>query len=185
MKIALLGGAFNPPHLGHILIARQVLDFAGVDELWFLPNFGQSFEKPVAPARDRLAMTRLLTMPKTKVSTLEIDHQLNGQTINLLPFLPKEHQFVFVIGSDQLPVFHLWGKWQELLTKMPFLVFPRYGYSSEPLYPNMTVLSNENLIVSNVSSTKIRNRVKAGLSIENFVPAGVAEYIKSHNLYKS
>jgi nicotinate-nucleotide adenylyltransferase len=183
MKIALLGGAFNPPHLGHILIARQVIDHAKVDELWFLPNFGQSFEKPVAPVADRLAMTKLIVMPQTRVSTLEIDYKLNGQTINLLPHLTSEHQFVFVIGSDQLPVFHLWGRWEELLNKIPFLVFPRYGYPSEPIYPNMTTLSHEDLIVSNISSTKIRNRVQSGLSIAEFVPPGVGEYIKEHNLY--
>ena len=183
MNIALLGGAFNPPHLGHMLIARQVLDFGGVDEVWFLPNFGQSFEKPVAPVIDRLAMTKFLQIPHTQVSTIEIDNKLNGQTINVLPQLPPENKYVFIIGSDQLPVFHLWGKWQELLEKLPFLVFPRYGFSSEPLYPNMTVLNHEHLVVSNVSSTKIRGRIKLGLSIDEFVPRGVAGYIKEHKLY--
>jgi nicotinate-nucleotide adenylyltransferase len=183
MKIALLGGSFNPPHIGHMLIAQQVLDFGGVDEVWFLPNWGQSFEKPVASAKDRLAMTRCLHMPKTKVSTLEIDNTLNGQTINLLPYLPPEHTYVFIIGSDQLPVFHLWGKWKELLEKMPFLIFPRYGFPTEPLYSNMTVLHHDELVVSNVSSTKIRARVSLGLSIDEFVPKGVGEYIKKHSLY--
>lgn len=184
MKIGLLGGVFNPPHLGHIIIARQILDYAGMDEVWFVPNFGQSFDKPVAPVTDRLAMTNLLTMPKTRVSTLEIDHKLNGQTINLIPFLPSGNEYFFIIGSDQLPVFHLWGRWQELLHQIPFLVFPRYGYPSEPLYENMTLVNHNHLIVSNISSTKIRARVKSGLSISEFVPGGVEEYIRIHNLYK-
>jgi nicotinate-nucleotide adenylyltransferase len=101
MKIALLGGSFNPPHLGHVLIARQVLDFGGVDEVWFLPNWGQSFEKPVASPEDRLAMTQCIVMQKTKVSTIEIDHKLDGKTINLLPYLPPDNSYVFIIGSDQ------------------------------------------------------------------------------------
>jgi nicotinate-nucleotide adenylyltransferase len=183
MKIALLGGSFNPPHIGHMLIAQQVLDFGGVDEVWFLPNWGQSFEKPVASVEDRLAMTRCLHMTKTKVSTLEIDNTLNGQTITLLPYLPKEHTYVFIIGSDQLPVFHLWGKWKELLEKMPFLIFPRYGFPTEPVYPNMTVLHHDELVVSNISSTKIRARVSLGLSVDEFVPKGVGEYIRKHSLY--
>ena len=183
MKIALLGGSFNPPHLGHVLIARQVLDFGGVDEVWFLPNWGQSFEKPVASPADRLAMTRFLTMPKTKVSTIEIDNKLDGKTIHLLPHLPPGNSYVFIIGSDQLPVFHLWGKWKELLGKMPFLIFPRYGFPTEPVYPNMTVLHSNQLIVSNISSTKIRERVLLGLGIDDFVPLGVGEYIKKHKLY--
>lgn len=184
MNIALLGGAFNPPHNGHLMIARQVLDFAGVDEVWFLPNYSQSPPKPVAPAEDRLAMTRLLQLPKTSVSTIEFDHRLNGETINVLPHLPPEHAFSFIIGSDQLPTFHLWGRWKELLSKMPFLVFPRYGYPNEPLYENMHVVTHELLIGSNISSTKIRERVKAGLPIDNFVPEGVAAYIRKHELYR-
>lgn len=184
MKIALLGGVFNPPHLGHILIAQQVLDFTPTDEIWFLPNYHQSPPKPVAPVADRLAMTRLLSLPKAKVSTLEIDHQLNGQTINILPHLPKEHEFKFIIGSDQLAAFHLWGRWQELLQQLPFWVFPRYGYPNEPLYPGMTLVNDENLVVSNISSTKVRERVRRELPITGFVPEEVRKYIIKRGLYQ-
>ncbi len=184
MNIGLLGGAFNPPHNGHLMIARQVLDFAGMDEVWFLPNYGQLPPKPVAPVEDRLAMTKLLKLSHTDVSTLEIDHTLDGDTINLLPFLPKEHTFHFIIGSDQLPTFHLWGRWKELLKTMPFLVFPRYGFPNEPLYPNMRMVASEMLVGSNLSSTKIRTRVGKGLSIDQFVPREVASYIRDHRLYR-
>jgi len=183
MKIGLLGGAFNPPHVGHLMIAQQVLDFTDTDEVWFLPNFGQIPPKPVIDVSHRLAMTKLLVLDKTRVSTLEIDNKLDGDTINLLPHLPKEHEFRFIIGSDQLPTLHLWGRWKELLSKMPFLVFPRYGFPNEPLYPNMTLVGNELLIGSNISSTKIRERVKQKLSIDQFVPARIADYIRQHELY--
>jgi len=183
MKIGLLGGKFNPPHLGHMLIAEQVLDFAGFDEVWFVPNYGQSFHEPVAPVKDRLAMTNHIQLSKTKVSTLEIDNKLDGKTIHLLPFLPKENKYTFIIGSDQLATFHQWGDYKTLIKQIPFLVFPRYGYPSEPLYENMTVLGHKSLIASNISSTKIRDRIQMGLSIDAFVPQGVEEYIQLHNLY--
>jgi len=184
MKIGLLGGAFNPPHVGHLMIARQVLDFTDTDEVWFLPSFGQIPPKPVASVFDRLNMTQMLVGDKTKVSTIEIDHQLDGDTIHLLSFLPQGHEFRFVIGSDQLPTFHLWGRWQELLSLLPFLVFPRYGYPNEPLYQNMTLIGSKLLVGSNISSSKIRERVKQGLSIDQFVPKQIASYITSHNLYR-
>lgn len=184
MKVALLGGAFNPPHNSHLMIAQQVLDFTDTDEVWFLPNYGQIPPKLVESVVHRLAMAKLLTLARTKISTLEIDNTLNGDTINLLPFLPKEHAFRFIIGSDQLPTFHLWGRWEELLGHMPFFVFPRYGYPNEPLYKNMQVIAHENLIGSNISSTKIRNRVKEGLVIDQFVPHEVAKYITEHDLYR-
>ncbi|MCL4360426.1 nicotinate (nicotinamide) nucleotide adenylyltransferase [Patescibacteria group bacterium] len=185
MHIALFGGAFNPPHLGHIMIARQVLDFTDTDEVWFLPNYGQDPPKPdLASVGDRLAMVKLIESLGTRVSTLEIDHMLDGNTINLLPFLPKEHSYTFIIGSDWLPSFHLWGNWEELLRKLPFYVFPRNGYPNEPLCPNMTVVSHPNLIVTDISATKIRERIKAGLSVAEFVPEAVADYMRSHRLYQ-
>jgi nicotinate-nucleotide adenylyltransferase len=184
MNIALLGGAFNPPHIGHLMIAQQVLDFTDTEEVWFLPNYRQSPPKPVASVEDRQAMTEMLTLPGTRVSTIEIDHRLNGETINVLAHIPKEHAFSFIIGSDQLPMFHLWGRWKDLLATLPFWVFPRYGYPNEPLYENMRVVAHALLVGSNISSTKIRDRVKVGLPIDQFVPNGVAEYIKKHKLYK-
>jgi nicotinate-nucleotide adenylyltransferase len=189
MNIALLGGAFNPPHFGHILIAQQVLDFGGVDELWFLPNWGQQYLggdapfKVTASVEDRLTMARMLSVPRTSVSTIEIDNKLDGQTIHLLPHLPKEHTYSFVIGSDWLASFHMWRGWEELLKFMSFIVFPRNGFPTEPLYPNMRILTHQDLVLSNISSTKIRNRMRNGLSIDAFVPTGVANYVKEHKLY--
>jgi nicotinate-nucleotide adenylyltransferase len=185
MKIGLLGGKFNPPHLGHILIAQQVLDYAGFDEVWFVPNYEQSFHEPVAPVEDRLAMTNLIRVPRTKVSTIEIDNKLDGKTIHLLPFLPKGNSYTFIIGSDQLATFHQWGEYKALLKQIPFLVFPRYGYPSEPLYENMTVLGHKALIASNISSTKVRERIKMNLPIAAFVPQGIEEYIQMHKVYKN
>ena len=184
MNIGLLGGAFNPPHNGHLMIAQQILDFTDTDEVWFLPNYGQIPPKPVASVTDRLAMTKLLKLPKTRVSTVEIDHKLDGDTIHLLPYLPKDNSYAFIIGSDQLSTFHQWGEWRTLLKKMPFLVFPRYGYPNEPLYSNMRVITDELLVGTNVSSTKIRGRVNRGLSIDTFVPKEIADYIDSHGLYR-
>lgn len=184
MNIALFGGAFNPPHNGHLMIAQQVLDFTNTDEVWFLPNFHQSPPKPVASVEDRLAMTRLLDLPNTKVSTIEIDHQIDGETLHILPFLPQDHTYSFIIGSDQLPTFHFWQGYEELLQKMPFFVFPRYGYPNEPVYKRMHVISDECLVGSNISSTKIRHRVKRGLPINQFVPHAISDYIQSHGLYR-
>lgn len=186
MKIGLFGGVFNPPHFGHLMIAQQVLDYTDIEEIWFLPNYGQNPPKAgVAQVADRLEMAKLLTLPKTKVSTIEIDNKLSGCTIDLLSFLPKEHTYTFIMGSDWLPGFTKWVRWEELLTKLPFLVFPRNDHPTSPLYQNMTLLTHPDLITSNVSSTKIRARIAAGLPIDQFVPAAVVQYINNHELYRS
>lgn len=185
MHIGLLGGAFNPPHIGHILVAQQVLDFTNVDEVWFLPNFGQSFPKngSVTGWEHRLAMTNMIHMPRTRISTLEIDNKLDGQTIRLLPILPKKHDYHFIIGSDQLAAFTKWGNWEKLLEELPFYVFPRYGYPSEPFFKHMTLLSHTTLIATDISSEKIRERIARGLTAEHFVLPNVAQYIIDHKLY--
>ena len=68
MHIGLFGGVFNPPHLGHLMVAQQVLDYTDIEEVWFLPNYGQLPPKPgIAPVADRLAMAKILTLPKTKI----------------------------------------------------------------------------------------------------------------------
>lgn len=184
MQVGIFGGVFNPPHLGHLMIAQQVLDFTDIDEVWFLPNYGQIPPKiGVAAVEHRVAMTKLLKLPKACVSTLEIDYTLDGDTINLLPYLPKPHTYTFIMGADQLAHFHLWGQWETLLSRMPFLIFPRLGYTNEPLRQNMTMLAHKLLIISDISSTKIRERKKQGLSLASFVPPAVDAYIRTHGLY--
>ena len=185
MKIGLLGGTFNPPHIGHILIAQQILDFTDCEEVWFLPNYGQHPPKSdVASVKDRVSMVGMIHVPKTRISTLEIDNKLDGKTIHLLPYLPKEHEYRFIIGSDWLPKFSVWGNYKELLEKLPFLVFPRYGHPVEPLFEHMSVVTHPALISFDISCTKIRDRVKRGLPIDHFVPPGVGKYIKEHGLYR-
>ena len=131
-------------------------------------------------------MTKLMRLPNTQVFTLEIDQRLSGNTVEIVPFLKRDfskYKFTFIIGSDQLPSFHKWGKWQELLQEMPFLVFPRAGYSLKPLYKGMQVLQHPLLITTNISSSLVRERVKQKLPIDNLVPPKIKDYIKKHKLY--
>ena len=128
-------------------------------------------------------MTRLIEFPGSGVSTLEVDNRLDGRTINLLPHLPPGHTYRFIIGADQLPVFHKWARHGELLNRISFVVFPRIGYDMAPMYPNMTAVKHPFLMATDISSTKIRERVRAGLPVDDFVPFKVARYIREHGLY--
>lgn len=187
MHIGILGGSFNPPHLGHLLIAQQILDYTNIDKIWFLPAFRHTFDKPLASVSDRLAMTRLLKLAHTQVSTLEIDHQTHGDTIELIPILKKEYpkySFTFIMGSDQLPAFTKWGSWGVLLKQIPFLVVPRASYPLAPLYPGMKILNNPLFITTNISSSMVRARIKKNLSIDYLVIDEVKKYIQEKGLYK-
>ncbi|MBU0618663.1 nicotinate (nicotinamide) nucleotide adenylyltransferase [Patescibacteria group bacterium] len=193
MKIAILGGAFNPPHLGHQLIAQQVLDFTPMETVWLTPCWRHTFDKTLALAKDRAAITKTLVNKHIKYCGDEIDNQLSGNTIELMELLDKkypQHQFSFIIGSDNLKQFHQWGDWKKLITCWNFWVFPRprFGFNlakydlAKPEY-RFKLIRHPLLIHSNISSTNIRKRIKQNLNITGLVPHKVKQYIKMHQLY--
>lgn len=190
MHIGVLGAAFNPPHLGHVLMAQQAVDFTDIDQVWLMPVNKHTFDKNMLSVFDRVAMTKLLVpvVSSCKTSLLETENHLDGNTINLVPLFKRLYphdKFTFIIGSDNLPTFNKWGRWQDLLKALPFLVIPRAGYSCEPLYAGMRVLQHRLLITTNISSSIIRERVKNKLNISHLVPSKIEKYIKERGLYTS
>jgi len=194
MKIAILGGAFNPPHLAHQLIAEQILQFTETDQVWLTPCYQHTFDKSLASVKDRVAMTKLISNEKISYCNQEIKNKLSGDTIDLMRILRKkypQHQFSFIIGSDNLKNFKKWGSWEKLIKTTPFLVFPRPNFQADlkkfaldnPQY-QFKIISYPQLKTSNISSTMIRQRIKQGLTINHLLPPKVAEYIKKHQLYQ-
>lgn len=193
MKIAVLGSPFDPPHLGHQLIAQQILDFTDIDLTWFAPCYQHSFNKKLSAVKHRVAMTKMLINNKIKYCGSEIDNQLNGETIKLMELLRQkypQHQFSFIIGSDNLKNFKKWGEWEKLLKTTKFLVFPRpeFDYDLEkygldnPEY-QLELINHPLLVTINISSSNIGERLRRGFSISDLVPERVEHYIKEHKLY--
>lgn len=187
MKIALFGGSFDPPHLGHQIVIQQVLELTKIEQIWLLPAYRHTFRKKLSPASHRLQMARFLLNEQIKLNTCEIDNQFDGDTIHPVRWLKNQypqHQFNFLMGSDQLSSFRKWGQWQILLKEIPFLIYPRAGFAFAPLYDNMTPLKHRLQIITNISSTMVRERVRHGLLIKQLVPDEVRRYIEENKLYK-
>lgn len=198
MKIAVLGGSFNPPHLGHVLVIDQVLKYTDIDEIWLAPCYRHTFEKHLAPVEHRVAMTKMLVSAgqgrSIKYCGEEIDNQLSGETIELMELLEKkypQHQFSFLIGSDNLAGLKKWGQWQKLISNFQFLIFPRSGFSTNlvdsglnnPRYRFQTI--NFRLLTkTDISSTFIRDQIKKGFTIKHLVPEKIEEYIVKKKLYR-
>jgi len=202
MKIALLGGAFDPIHIGHYLVAQQVKEYLSMDEVWFLLCYSYFPEFPDKLARitsyeDRLAMATLFSHNEIIVSNFEEKYNKRSRTIDTLRLLKEKRPkdtFYWIIGSDALPTFHLWNHWEELVHNHNLIIFPRdtdfktlekrvrtsFGLKNIP--KNITILEG-NLIVSTVSSTHVRNRVKNGLPVVPLVGNMVNKYIKENKLY--
>jgi nicotinate-nucleotide adenylyltransferase len=193
MNITLFGGSFNPPHLGHLIVIHQASELIpDMDQLWVLPAYRHTFQKNLAPAQHRLEMCQRLVdeankfSSGVKLSRLEVDNKLSGETYEAVRLLKKEspkHSFSFLMGSDQLKSFKKWGNWTKLLEQMPFFVYPRAGYKNRIGFPNMTLLHSATQVVTNISSTLIRERIKKALPISHLLPDQVLKYSRIHKLY--
>src|SRR3989344_1384730 len=160
--VVLFGGAFNPPHIGHLIVIQQAFEMIPqIDELWLLPDNVGSFGKELAPAKHRLAMTKLLLeelpahlQAKIRVETKLIDDQLTGETYENLKILKTaypSHSFSFLMGSDNVVNFEKWSHWQDLPKVMRFYVYPRNGHLPNKLYENMTLLESDTQVITNFS----------------------------------
>lgn len=188
MQIALFGGRFDPPHNGHVHIAREVLkDVKGIDQVWFVPANTHPWRPIVASAEDRLTMAGFLEEENIKICDIDIKREGETYTIDTIRELEKttDNTYVFICGADQLKDFHRWKAYKELEEKLHFIVFPRIGYDIPKVLPkNFTLMAPTDFIATDDNATDIRNRIKQGLSIDHLVPRKVAEYILKKKLYK-
>lgn len=198
MRIALFGGAFDPPHLGHLQVIQQLLEHDLADQVWVIPVGQHDFLKQLSGAKWRVEMLELLLteLPVALGAVASINHcelERKGvshtvDTLNQLQQQYPEHRFSWVIGSDNLAKFHLWDRYQLILANYPVLVYPRSGYPFKPLYPNMQPLVQ--LAKVDVSSTQIKTHLqectdwsKCQHQLTSWLPPSIIIYIQSHQLY--
>jgi nicotinate-nucleotide adenylyltransferase len=179
-EIALLGGSFNPPHIGHLMAALYLRATLGSDEVWLLPSFNHPFGKPLEPFEDRVAMCEAMGLdvgPWLKVSRAESQVGGEGRTIELLEWLlPKypDTRFRWVIGSDILDDLPKWKAWDRIEQMVQVTVLHRAGYPSpRALGPPMV----------EVSSTEIRKLLDAGDVPDELVPRRSLEVARARGLY--
>lgn len=199
MKIGILGGSFNPPHIGHLLISLQVKDILGLDEIWLMPCFQHPFHKTLAAVEHRLSMAKFLENGSIKVSEYEITQNKESYTVDTLSELTRkypENVFYWITGSDQLESFREYKDWQDLIHKYNLVIFPRepvlprieekvkHDFNLQSIPKNIIVLKSEELILTNISSTNIRQRIRNNEPITYMVPKRVEEYIREHHLYE-
>lgn len=186
MKITVFGGAFDPPHQGHLQIARELLKQKLADEVWFLPVKEHAFLKKLSAPAVRVEMLHNILEPGMKIEEFELNQtgtNFTYQTLCALKQKYPEHQFSFVIGSDNLTNFHKWNNFTELLEKFQVFVYPRQGFSLEPLYSNMHILHNVPAMA--MSSSSVQKAILQTQPISHLVTLGVAQYIEENKLYQT
>jgi nicotinate-nucleotide adenylyltransferase len=185
MRIGLYSGSFNPVHHGHVMLANYLVEFSDLDELWFVVSPQNPLKKreDLMKDEDRLKMVELALEgdSRLKVSDIEMSLPLPSYTINTLRALSAKYpndQFVFICGMDSLQGLPHWREYQAILDHYELLVFPRKGYDGGELihHPHVKVLETP---VIEVSSTFIRNSMKAGKNVRHFMPEKAYQYLIS------
>jgi nicotinate-nucleotide adenylyltransferase len=186
-KIAILGGTFNPPHIGHLIIASEVQSQLNVDEVWFMPNQEPPHKESTigVNSSQRLEMVRraVADNPLFKIQTIELERSGRSYTFDTMKLLTEkyDYDFYFIIGADMIEYLPKWYKIEELLNFVTFVGVNRPDYDNQTDYP-IILLDVPNI---EVSSCMIREKLKLGKNIRYFVPKAVRKYIEENKLYET
>jgi nicotinate-nucleotide adenylyltransferase len=189
MKLGIFGGSFDPVHLGHLLVAQAAVEELGLDKLFFVPAAQSPFktENKIAPAEIRLKLLRLALAGKTncEIDGQEIRRGGISYSVETLRDYAKRFpsaKLFYLLGADNLPKLNGWREANELAQLAEFVAISRPGESAVEFPKPFCGRILKGFPVE-ISSSRIRARVKARLPIENLVPAAVAEAIRNGQLY--
>ena len=173
--VGIFGGRFDPPHLGHVALARTAVERFGIDELHVTVVADAAHKPSAAPAADRLEMARLAFAELDAHVELE-EHRY---TVDALEEAGYEDP-IFLIGADELVALPTWKEPERLLELARLGVATRPGYAPATASPRIKLFELE---PHPVSSSELRERVRNGGPIDGLVAPGVARYIAEHRLY--
>jgi nicotinate-nucleotide adenylyltransferase len=188
-RIGLFGGSFDPVHLGHLLVAQAAREELALSRLFFIPAAQSPFkpERKSTASDERLRLLRLALAGKTWCEVDEQEIQRGGISYTIDSARDYHRRFnnveiFYLIGADNVAQLPKWRESAELASLLEFVVIPRPGQTDVPFPAPFRgrVLKGFPL---GVSSSQIRERVKAGSPIDHLVPAAVAEAIRNNRLY--
>ncbi len=188
MKIAILGGTFNPIHNGHLALANTALETLFLDKVLFMPCYIPPHKdiNEVVSADDRLSMIEyaIAGNAKLEASRLEINRRNVSYSVETVSFMkkiyPKNTELFFLAGSDSVKTLEAWKNIDKMLSMCKFVVGVRPGNTVDIKNTHIAIMP---MAPVEISSSKIRKTIKDGKSIKGFVPQEVANYIKQANLY--
>ncbi len=183
--IGLFGGSFNPIHNGHIALARQLRELAGLDEVWLMVSPQNPLKQGSSDLLDdrlRYLMARVALHGEQGVSASDYELHLPkpSYTWNTLQHLEKDYAdttFTLLIGGDNWANFHRWYRADNILRNHQIVVYPRRGSDTglNPLPHNVTIVNTPLL---DISSTEVRQRVRRGEDITGCVPKAIAPLVR-------
>ena len=187
--IGILGGSFNPVHMGHMMLASYLQQWGYVDKIWLTLSPRNPLKDPhgLLPDMRRLTMLKMATrgVPGIETCDIELAMPRPSFTINTLDTLKKRYpskKFKLIIGSDNWRIFDQWRENQRILDDYGVIVYLRPGYPVDNRsIDGLEVVEAPGI---NLSSTWVRAAIEKGYDMNLFLPQGVYKYIKDNNLYK-
>ena len=190
MKVGLFFGSFNPIHVGHMVIANYMLEYTDLDRIWFVisPQNPLKDKKSLLDEKQRLHMVNLTIGDSNKYMASNIEFKLPkpSYTINTLAHLNEkypQHEFVLIMGADNLKTFHKWKNYEEILNQYELYVYPRNYRDGGKLekYPKVKLIPAP---LMEISSTAIRQAIKEKKDVRYFMSIEAWQYLKSMHFYE-
>lgn len=187
-KVGILGGAFNPPTIGHVELAQFVLDNTDVNEVWLVPCYGHMYGKNMVDPYHRLAMCKLAVNGNVRVFDYEIRNKMSGSSVDFVETLVDDPELdveiSLIIGQDNANTFHKWKRAEDLKNLVRFIVVGRGGYEVRQDW----YMSNPHVYLPKdsepCSSTQIREHIKEnGYTPHKYLDSKVLDYIIKYRLY--
>ncbi len=187
--VGILGGSFNPVHIGHMMLASFLVQWGYVDKIWLTLSPRNPLKDPgeLLPDLKRLQMLSIAAKGAENIDICDIELTMPrpSYTINTLDVLAErypEFRFKLIIGSDNWAVFDKWKEPQRILDDYGVIVYPRPGY---PLVDDHTAgMEIVRAPMAHISSTFIRDAIARGRNMNYFLPSGVYKYIIDNKLYR-
>jgi nicotinate-nucleotide adenylyltransferase len=191
MKIGVFGGTFNPPHLGHLIVAESASESLNLDKVLFIPCASPPHKSSILLADPgcRLEMVKLATSGNTHFEVSDVEIERGGRsytvdTLRALTALFPHAELYLLIGIDNLLDLHTWKEPEEIFALSEVVAINRPGFDTADVRKDylrrVTFLRYPSI---DISSSEIRRKAKMGKSIKYLVPSAVESYILKHGAY--
>ncbi|MDU5960830.1 MAG: nicotinate-nucleotide adenylyltransferase [Finegoldia magna] len=198
IKVGIMGGTFDPIHIGHLILAMEAINYKNLDEVWFIPTGNPNFkqDKNVTDKQKRFEMVKISTQDNKKFKVCDYEINKNGVTYSweTMKYLREnyDYDFYFIMGEDSLMSVETWENAEDFLKNTKILACIRRQEEMSKLDVKIDDLKSKGYFVEkipasfiDISSTKIREKVQTNQDFRYFVPNQVFEYIVRNKLYES
>lgn len=197
-KIGILGGTFNPIHNGHLILAQNALEQCSLDEILFIPSGCSYMKQNVLDVSHRYRMTELAIAqnPSFRISSIEAErpgYSYTCETLQKLHAQNPDANYQYIIGADTLFSMEKWYQPEQIFALCEIICTVRSGYSmAQMIQKQQELMQKYHARIQfmkekafDISSTEIRERICHGQPVSYYLPEGVLDYIRQHQLYKN